>query len=82
MSLPALLRRPEVERLTGLSRARIYEKMATGEFPKPVKTGPRAVAWLETEIADWQNQRIAERDGDDQMEWAKPILEIAPHTDK
>ncbi len=62
MSLPALLRRPEVERLTGLSRARIYEKMATGDFPKPVKTGPRAVAWVESEIADWQNQRIADRD--------------------
>ncbi len=62
MSITRLLRRPEVENLTGLSRARIYEKMAKGDFPRPVKTGARAVAWVESEIADWQRQRIAERD--------------------
>ena len=57
-----LLRRPEVESLTGLSRSRIYAKMDSGTFPRPVKTGPRAVCWVESEIADWQRQRIAERD--------------------
>ena len=62
MSITRLLRRPDVENLTGLSRARIYEKMAQGDFPRPVKTGVRAVAWVESEIADWQRQRIAERD--------------------
>ncbi len=62
MSVTRLLRRPEVENLTGLSRASIYEKMAEGDFPRPVKTGARAVAWVESEIADWQRQRIAERD--------------------
>lgn len=62
MTVTRLLRRPEVENLTGLSRASIYEKMAEGYFPRPVKTGARAVAWVESEIADWQRQRIAERD--------------------
>lgn len=62
MSVTRLIRRPEVENLTGLSRARIYEKMDEGDFPRPVKTGVRAVAWVESEIADWQRQRIAERD--------------------
>ena len=62
MSITRLLRRPDVENLTGLSRARIYEKMAQGDFPRPVKTGVRAVAWVESEIADWNRQRIAERD--------------------
>ena len=62
MSITHLLRRPDVENLTGLSRARIYEKMAQGDFPRPVKTGVRAVAWVESEIGDWQRQRIAERD--------------------
>ena len=57
-----LLRRPEVELLTGLSRSRIYAKMDRGTFPRPVKTGPRAVCWVESEISEWQLQRIAERD--------------------
>ena len=62
MSVTRLLRRQEVENLTALSRASIYEKMSQGDFPLPVKTGVRAVAWVESEIADWQRKRIAERD--------------------
>lgn len=62
MTTPRLLRRPEVENLTGLSRAGIYDAMAAGRFPRPVKTGPRSVAWVETEIAEWQHQLIKERD--------------------
>ena len=62
MTVARLLRRPEVENLTGLSRACIYEKMDAGDFPHPVKIGVRAVAWVESEIGDWQRQRIAERD--------------------
>ena len=62
MTIPRLLRRPEVETITGLSRASIYEKMDEGVFPRPVKTGVRAVAWVESEIADWNRERIAERD--------------------
>lgn len=62
MTTVRLLRRPEVESLTGLSRARIYEEMAADRFPRPVKTGLRSVAWVECEIAEWQNQLIAERD--------------------
>ena len=62
MATIRLLRRPEVETLTGLSRARIYEKMTAGEFPRPVKTGIRAVAWVESEIESWNRQRIADRD--------------------
>lgn len=57
-----LLRRPEVENITGLSRARIYDEMNAGRFPRPVRTGLRAVAWVESEIDDWQRQLIAERD--------------------
>jgi hypothetical protein len=30
-------------------------------FPAPVPLGPRAVGWLETEIMEWQERRIAER---------------------
>jgi prophage regulatory protein len=61
-STQAILRRPEVERVTGLSRSTLYDKMAGGQFPKPVPLSGRAVGWLESEIAEWQRARIAERD--------------------
>jgi prophage regulatory protein len=48
------LRRQQVESLTGLSCSTIYAKMKTGEFPKPFQIGPQSVAWLESDIADWQ----------------------------
>jgi prophage regulatory protein len=50
------IRRPEVERLTGLPRSSLYEKMARGDFPKPRKIGDRAVAWSESDIARWQRR--------------------------
>lgn len=58
-----ILRRDEVEQATGLPRATIYDKIAKGIFPRPIKLGERSVGWLETEINAWQKQRIAERDG-------------------
>jgi prophage regulatory protein len=58
-----ILRRAEVEQTTGLPRATIYDKIARGAFPRPIKLGVRSVGWLETEIFAWQNARIAERDG-------------------
>ena len=59
--LTALIRRHEVERLTGLSRSRIYELMKRGFFPKPVSLGVKSVAWLEIEIREWIADRIASR---------------------
>lgn len=61
------LRRPEVEKATGLSRSTIYDLIAQKDsgFPKPVKlnsqANSRAVGWIEQEIIDWQNDRIAKR---------------------
>ena len=57
----AILRRPEVEARTGLSRSTIYAAMTEGDFPRPVKLGARAVGWFESEIADWIASRKAAR---------------------
>jgi prophage regulatory protein len=57
-----LLRRPDVEILTGLSRSGIYDNMARGLFPKPVSLGPKCVAWVELEVRQWIAERIAARD--------------------
>jgi len=56
----ALIRRKEVERLTALSRSRIYALMATGHFPRPVALGSMSVAWLEIEIREWIASRISD----------------------
>jgi len=58
--LPALIRRKEVERLTTLSRSRIYALMQQNLFPKPISLGSMSVAWIESEVKDWITQRIAE----------------------
>ena len=56
-----MLRRPIVEDMTGLGRSTIYDLMAKGQFPRPVKLTGRAVAWPESEVAAWLESRKAER---------------------
>ena len=56
----SLLRRPDVEQLTGLSRASIYLAMQRGEFPRPVRIGRRMVAWPRSVIDDWIERRKSE----------------------
>jgi len=56
-----ILRRPDVQKRTGLSRSTIYAMMATGAFPKPIPLGLRAVGWAESEISSWLEGRKAKR---------------------
>ena len=60
--LQRVLRRPEVLAIRGDSTAALYDDMAGGRFPRPIRTGKRSVAWLESEVLAWQQARIAERD--------------------
>lgn len=55
-----ILRRPQVEARTGLSRSTIYERMRRGRFPRPIQLGPRSVGWLESDINAWLDERIEE----------------------
>jgi prophage regulatory protein len=57
-----ILRRVDVERATGLKTSSLYEKIKAGEFPRPVKINSRSVGWLASEVADWQQARVAQRD--------------------
>jgi prophage regulatory protein len=54
-----LLRLQDVCRTTGLCRSMIYRLEAENSFPGRVKIGPRAVGWVESEIAQWVADRIA-----------------------
>ena len=52
-----LLNRAEVERRVGLRRSALYRLMRAGQFPVPLKIGPRAVRWPSSEIEEWLASR-------------------------
>ena len=52
-----ILRRPEVELRTGLSRSAIYALMAKRQFPAAVQLTAKAVGWLESSIDLWIDER-------------------------
>lgn len=54
----SLLRLEAVEARTGLRKSAIYAGAQAGTFPKPVKLGPRAVAWSSWAIDCWIADRI------------------------
>lgn len=59
-----LIRMSEIIRRTGYSKAWIYKLIAQGRFPQPVKIGSRSIAFVESEVEEWVNQRIAESRGE------------------
>lgn len=52
------LRLPEVIKRTGLSRSTIYKAINENRFPKAIKLGPKSVAWVDSDIQDWQDGKI------------------------
>ena len=56
-SSPLILRRPQVEQRTGLSRSTLYQYIQDGLFPRPVSLGARAVGWLESDVNAWITAR-------------------------
>ncbi len=54
-----ILRLPDVKARTGLSRSTIYLRLETGNFPRPVSLGKRAIGWVEADINAWIGERIA-----------------------
>ena len=52
-----LLRRRQVEEMTGLSRSSVYRLMQDGEFRRPVRVGSNAVRWRLSDIVDWLESR-------------------------
>ena len=56
-----LMRWPEVQSLVGICRSHAHQLVEKGQFPQPRKLVPggRASAWVESEIHEWIEQRIA-----------------------
>lgn len=58
---PTLLSIKDVTRRVGLSRATIYHKVNSGDFPKSVRISQARVAWLESEVSDWILEKVENR---------------------
>lgn len=54
----SILRWPELAKRVPISRSHAHALAAQGKFPKPIKIGPRASGWLESEINAWLAERI------------------------
>lgn len=54
----SFLRLPEVKALTGLSKTSLYTMIRDRNFPAPVRLGPRAVAWVRSEVRQWAVERV------------------------
>ena len=69
-----LLRRREVEEITGLSRASIYRLMDEGKFPRPVRVSATAVRWKASDVYAWIESRpVAEGGvGSTHPVWKRP----------
>ena len=61
-----LLSEKLVMHITGKKRTSIHMAMKTGDFPLPIKTGKRQIAWKSSSIKQWIDSRpIAARGGCD-----------------
>lgn len=53
------MRRPEVQHATGLSRSSVYRLLEAKDFPAPIRLSLNMVAWLESEVQAWIEDRVA-----------------------
>lgn len=54
----SILRLPQVQQRIGLSRSTIYSMIKNGQFVQPIKLGPRAVGWLESDVEEFIAQKV------------------------
>ncbi len=50
----------EVIEKTALSKSTIYSRIKEGSFVEPIKLGSRAVGFLEGEVDEWIQNRVAD----------------------
>lgn len=59
-----LIKIKDVCELTSLGRSTIYKFVAENRFPRQVILGGNCVAWVEAEVIEWLEDKIARRDLD------------------
>ena len=55
--LDRVIREPECERITGLSRTSRWRLERDGLFPKRRQISANTIGWLQSELAEWINKR-------------------------
>lgn len=48
-----LLRLPDVEKIVGLKKSKLYSLINNGHFPKPIHLGKRSVRWKASTVYSW-----------------------------
>lgn len=48
-----------VKEKTGLPKSTIYRKMSEKDFPKQISLGAKMVAWLESDIDKWMDDKVS-----------------------
>lgn len=69
----AMLRLPEVVRLSGYSRSALYALISQGLYPKPVKIGERSVAWPSEEVEQMVGATLAQIPREGKFELVKAL---------
>lgn len=54
-----IIRKNEVRRKTGMGDTWLNEAIKTGNFPQPIALGVRSIGFIESEVDDWIEARIA-----------------------
>ena len=55
--MTGIIRRKDVQHLTGLSKSTLYLEIQQGRFPLPIKIARRAVGWRMSDIEAWLKSR-------------------------
>lgn len=63
VSARQMLRIADVCKLVSLSKTTIYDRLARGKFPRPVRFTRTLNLWVLSEVEAWVDEQIAARDG-------------------
>lgn len=62
MSKDRIIRKPELLEMVGVSHPTVWRWEKAGKFPKRVSLGPNSSGWLESEINQWFENLVQNRE--------------------
>ncbi|MDP5137930.1 AlpA family phage regulatory protein [Rheinheimera baltica] len=62
--MTTIVKLPEMLEMIKCSKSKVYSEIKKGHFPKPIKLGDRAVAWVLEDVREWLDQRIKHSKGE------------------
>lgn len=52
------LREKQVLRLVSFSRATLWRRVKSGDFPMPVKLSPGITVWIRAQVKTWMSEKV------------------------